>query len=103
MMSRDAILKKYLTAPSAQLMKEVIKDAGVRTTQFERYFGVSKDTIRHAIKGRRDLPIKHWPLFYEWKEIKKEVSKKRTASRTKKKSVRRVPEASDRLKALLDP
>jgi hypothetical protein len=55
------------------------------------------DTLRHVLKGRRSLPVKHWGLFYEWKDAKKKGKKQRTTQRTKTKPLEGV---SDRLKAL---
>lgn len=100
-MNRDEAIKKYLHPPSIELILSVVKDAGVKPTHFERYFGIAHGTIKNIKAGFKFMPYKHWSLFYEW-ECNKKVSKKRTKTVLKK--VSKKPQAeivSNRLKGLL--
>jgi hypothetical protein len=96
-LNRDQTIKKYLKPPSIQLILKVVKDAGVKATQFELYFGIPKGTIKQIKHGSRSMPVRFWELFYEWSENKKKT-KKVTKKVTKTQPLAGV---SDRLEALL--
>lgn len=57
---------KYLNPPTLQLIDSVIKRFGVSESQFERFFGIPKGTIKNIrYESDRMLPSKFWHLFYD--------------------------------------
>jgi len=56
---------KYLKAPSIDLIESVVKKFKVSESQFERFFGISKGTIKYVRMNLREMPSKFWHLFYD--------------------------------------
>jgi hypothetical protein len=61
------IRKKYLKPPTPEEMIDFINEVGVGKTQFERFYNIPERTLVQAINGKRNLPVKFWPIFYERK------------------------------------
>lgn len=61
------IRKKYLKPPTPEEMIDFINEVGVGKAQFERFYNMPPKTLILSISGRRNLPVKFWPVFYERK------------------------------------
>lgn len=55
----------YLKAPPYDQVIEFIAELGVSQSQFERFFGIAKGTIKQIQVGNCQLPAKHWHIVYE--------------------------------------
>jgi hypothetical protein len=58
-------LLKYIKAPTIEMIDKVIDAYGVDGKQFERFFGLYADCIKHIRRGLRQLPVHHWHIIYE--------------------------------------
>lgn len=56
---------KYLKAPTIEQIEAVVKKAGVTDAQFERYNHIHEGAIKKIRQGKKQMPTKHWHLFFE--------------------------------------
>lgn len=55
----------YLKPPSLEMVEETLKKSGVSAAQFERFHGMYIGCITNLRIGFREIPARHWHLFYE--------------------------------------
>lgn len=55
----------YMKAPAYEQIMEFIKELDISGSQFERFYGIAKGTIRQVAFGNTTLPAKHWHIIYE--------------------------------------
>lgn len=61
---------KYLQPPTIEQIEAVIKAANVTDKHFERFHGIFPGAICDVRRGKRNMPVKHWHLFFETAEPK---------------------------------
>jgi hypothetical protein len=95
---------KYIKAPTIDMIDKVIDAYGVDGKQFERFFGLYTDCIKHIRRGLRQLPTHHWHIIYEClklleqgkelpiyrEDIPKHPEEKNFLSRFKKSTIKRT-------------
>lgn len=56
---------KYPCAPSWEVIESFIKEMGMSMYRFERFYGISYNTLTQVKSGKNTLAAKHWHIFYE--------------------------------------
>lgn len=100
------IRRKYLKAPTAQEVKDFLKELDVSYPQFETFYDIPKSLISQVVIGVKPLPVKYWPIIYERivptygvKYTKRQKKIKKNKS-TKIATVKEVPDNVGRLNNL---
>lgn len=98
-------LKIYRRPPTSQEILSAVSESNLKKAEFERIHGLYKDSICQALKGTRNIPVKHWHLFIK---EKKKLSKSQSASKLKtnahllNNTVSEKPSDSEELGSLID-
>lgn len=72
---------KYLRAPTIEQIDAAVKSAGVTDAQFERFHKIYPTCIYQVRCGFREMPAKHWHIFFETEPTSGHISKISSDSR----------------------
>lgn len=59
------MINRYKRSPTIQEVDFIIKMSGFREAVFERFYGMSQQSIKHFRSGYRPLAEKYWHLFFD--------------------------------------
>lgn len=57
--------QEYERSPTIEEIEFIVKMSGMNKLQFERFYGMSAETIRRFKKGASLFPRKYWHLFFD--------------------------------------
>lgn len=61
----DEITKVYLKPPTIEQVFSFVEEVGVKYSHFENYYGMHKGILKNVKCGNKNIPKKHWWIFYE--------------------------------------
>lgn len=57
--------RKYLKPPTWEQIEAFRVKLEVSMAQFERFYGIPKETLKNVKMGKRNLPAEKWAIVYE--------------------------------------
>lgn len=79
---------KYLSPPTIEQIEAAVKAANVTESQFERFHNIYFGAICEVRMGKREMPTKHWHIFFETENSKTgKISGIQTPNTTEKRTI----------------